>query len=182
MDTPSTSPPEREDSTTFHFDAAGVGYGARPMSSGSKAGVRTAISPHLSPHAGVSLLTALLTVGMCALLVSCGSSKPAYCSDRANLEKSVKEVPGLASSGNLSGLRTQASKIQTEASTLADSARSDFPNETSALNRDVDTLISSVKDLPANPPTQDYAKVGLNAATAVSSVSNFSNATNSKCS
>ena len=116
------------------------------------------------------------------MLAGCGSSKPAYCSDRANLESSVKQVPGLATSANLSGLRTQVDKIQAEATTLANSAKSDFPTETSALERDVDALVSSVKDLPSNPSAQALAKVGLNAATAVSAVSNFANASNSKCS
>jgi hypothetical protein len=93
----------------------------------------------------------------------------------------VKEIPGLASSGNLSALRTQASKILTQTTTLADSAKSNFPNESTALKRDIDTLVSGLKGLPSNPSTQDYAKVGLDAATAVSSASNFSSATSSKC-
>ncbi len=124
----------------------------------------------------------LLVVGAGALLVGCGSSKPAYCKDVANLQSSVNAVPGLASSGNLSELKTQATKIQTEATTLVGSAKNDFPTETTTLKRDVDTLVTSVKHLPPSPSAQDYAKVGLNAATAASAVKNFSSATNSKCS
>jgi hypothetical protein len=141
-----------------------------------------ATSSRVTPYAGVRLCTALLVVGTVLVLAGCGSSKPAYCSDRASLEKSVKQVPGLASSADFSGLGTQASKIQAEATKLASAAQSDFPTESSAVKRDVDTLVSSIKDLPSSPATQDYAKVGINAATAVSSVSNFSSATKSKCS
>ena len=133
-------------------------------------------------HAGARLVTALLTAAAVGLLAGCGSSKPAYCSERASLENSVKELPGLASSGNLSGLRTQASKIQAQATKAADTAKSDFPTETSALTRDVDTLVSSVKDLPPSPSASDLAQVGVNVATAASAVNNFSSATKSKCS
>jgi hypothetical protein len=98
------------------------------------------------------------------------------------LEKAVNEVPGLASSANLSGLRTQVSKIQDQATKAAKSAQSAFPTESSALKRDVDALVSSVKNLPSNPSTGDYARVGVNAATAASAVKNFSDAANAKCS
>jgi len=128
-------------------------------------------------------LPAVLVVGVAVVaLAGCGSSKPAYCSDRNALQESVKALPGLASSANLSGLQTQATKIQTEATTLVDAAKSDFPSETSAIKSAVDTLSSTVKALPSSPSTQDYAQVALAAATAVSAVSNFSSATNSKCS
>ena len=137
--------------------------------------------PHASRHIGVRGLTVLLFVSTGLVLAACGSSKPAYCSDRATLEKSVKELPGLVTSANLSGLRTQASEIQARAAKLTDSAKRDFPTESSAVRRDVDALVSSVRTLPPKPSTQDYAKVALDAATAVSSVSNLSRATNSKC-
>ena len=150
---------------------------ARPQ-----AWVRPAAVLRISRQNCARLLTAVLFVGTALVLAGCGSSKPAYCSDRANLEKSVKELPGLASSANLSGLKTQASKIQTQATTLVDAARHDFPTESSALQRDLDTLIHSIKNLPSNPATQDYATIGLNAATAVSAVNNFTSATNAKCS
>jgi len=151
------------------------------MHAKSPARVHTAASRRISRRGGAWLPIAFLAIAAVALFVGCGSSKPAYCSDRASLEKSVKDVPGLVSSGNLSGLRTQATKIQGEATTLADSANSDFPTETSALKRDVDTLVSSVKDLPPSPSTQDYASVAINAATVVSAVSNFSKAAEAKC-
>jgi hypothetical protein len=147
----------------------------------STARIETMSWPFTS-HASARLLTVLPAVLTVVVLSGCGSSKPTYCSDRTTLESSVKALPGMASKGDLSGLRSQVSKIQGEANKVADSAKSDFPTETSALQRDVNTLVNSVNDLPSNPSTSDYAKVGLNAATAISAVSNFSSATNSKCS
>ena len=144
--------------------------------------VRPAAAPRVSRRTYGRWLTALLLVGAALVVAGCGSSKPAYCSDRANLEKSVKQLPGLASSANLSGLKTEASKIQTQATTLVDSAKHDFPTESGALERDIDTLISSIKNLPSNPATQDYATIALSAATAVSAINNFNGATNAKCS
>jgi len=126
---------------------------------------------------------ALAVAGAIVALAGCGSSsKPAYCSNRDALQNSIKSVPGLVSSANLSGLRAQATKIQTEATTLVDSAKSDFPNETGALKSAVDTLSNTVDALPSSPSTQDYAKVAVDVVAAASAISKFSSATSSKCS
>ena len=117
------------------------------------------------------------------VLAGCGSSdKPAYCEDRSNLESAVKELPSLAKSANLSGLQTQVDTIKTDATTLADSAKSDFPTESSAVTSAVDSLESAVKALPDSPSATDIAGVAINAATVVSAVKNFTDATNSECS
>jgi hypothetical protein len=121
----------------------------------------------------------VLAVGASAVaLAGCGSGKPAYCTDRTNLQNSVK---GLTSAG-ISGLKTQLKQIESDASTLASSATSDFPSETSAITSSVDALKSSVTALPSSPSAAQVAIVTRDAATVVSSVKSFVDASNSKCS
>ena len=111
-------------------------------------------------------------------LAGCSSSKPGYCTDRTNLENSVK---GLTSSG-VSGLKSQLKQIQSDATTLVDSAKSDFPSETSAITSSVNALKSSVTALPSSPSTAQIAAATRDAASVVSSVKSFVDASNSKCS
>ena len=111
-------------------------------------------------------------------LAGCGSSKPAYCTDRTNLQNSVK---GLTSSG-ISGIRSQLTQIQSDATTLVNSAKGDFPSETSAITSSVSTLKSSVAALPSSPSAAQIATVTRDAAGVVSSVKSFTDASNSKCS
>ena len=110
-----------------------------------------------------------------------GSSKPSYCSDRSDLENSVKGLTSTASSGDISGLKSQVTKIQSDATSLVSSAKSDFPSQTSAVKSSVDGLQSTVKALPASPSASQIATVATGAASVVSSVKSFVNASKSKC-
>lgn len=111
-------------------------------------------------------------------LAGCSSSKPAYCTDRTDLQNSVK---GLTSSG-ISGIKSQLKQIESDASTLVSSAKSDFPSETSAITSSVNTLKGSVAALPSSPSAAQVVTVGKDAAGVVSSVKGFVDASNSKCS
>ncbi len=125
---------------------------------------------------------ALVTVVALVAASGCGSSsKPAYCKDRTNLENSVKDLPSTASSSGLSGLQSQLTTIQSDATTAVDAAKSDFPSETTALKSSVDTLSSAVKALPSSPSAAQIAAVALDAKNVVTSVNAFTSATKSKC-
>ena len=115
-------------------------------------------------------------------LAGCGSSKPAYCSARSNLESSVKGLTNLNLSGGVSGLQSQLQKIDSDASTLVNSAKSDFPNETSAITSSVDALSSAVKSASTSPSVSQIATVATDAKNVVTSVKSFTDATSSKCS
>ena len=115
-------------------------------------------------------------------VAGCGSSKPAYCSDRTNLENSIKGLSSLTSSSGISGLRSQISTIQSDATSLVSSAKSDFPTQTSAVKTSVDTLQTAVKALPSSPSASQFAAIALDASNVVSSVKSFSDASKSKCS
>jgi hypothetical protein len=122
------------------------------------------------------LLASAAAITAVALAAGC-SSKPAYCTDRTNLENSVK---GLTSAG-ISGLKAQLTQIESDATALVNSAKSDFPNETSAISSSVGALKNSVTALPSSPSAAQVATVTKDAANVVSSVKNFTDATSSQC-
>jgi hypothetical protein len=115
-------------------------------------------------------------------LVGCGSSKPAYCSARADLNNSINGVSSLSPSSGISALEAQFKKIQTDANTVVTQAKGDFPTQTSAIKSSVDALTSAVNTLQANPSASQIATVVSTASTAVSSVKSFVDASSSKCS
>jgi hypothetical protein len=120
--------------------------------------------------------TALIAVA------GCGSSKPAYCSDRTNLENSVKGLTSLNFSSGISGLESQAKKIESDATSLVNAAKSDFPSETGAVKSSVDALANAVKALPSSPSATQIAAIGASAASVASSVKSFVDTSKSKCS
>ena len=128
-------------------------------------------------------VVAVLTVVAVIAVAGCGSSsKPAYCSDRTNLNNSVKNLPSVTSSSGISGLTSQLATIQSDATSLVNTAKSDFPTQTSAVKTSVDTLQSAVKALPSSPSASQIAAIALDASNVVSSVKSFSDASKSKCS
>lgn len=123
----------------------------------------------------------IAAVGLVAI-AGCGSGKPAYCTDRSNLENSIKGLTSLNPSSGISGLNSQLSKIQSNVTALVNSAKGDFPSETSAIKSAVASLESAVKGLSSNPSAGQIATVTSAASSVVSSVNSFTNATSSKCS
>jgi outer membrane murein-binding lipoprotein Lpp len=112
-------------------------------------------------------------------LVGCGSSKPAYCTDRTNLQNSVK---ALNVSDGVSGLKTQVAQIQSDATALVSSAKGDFPSETGAITSSVDALKGSVTALPSSLSVAQFVTVTKDAASVKNSVTSFMDASNSACS
>jgi len=110
------------------------------------------------------------------------SSPPAYCSDRTNLQNSVKALPSVTSSSGLSGLKSQLTKVENDAAALVSSAKSDFPSQTSAITSSVNALKSAVQGLPPNPSAAQILAVATDVSAVKNAVKSFSNATQSKCS
>ena len=127
-----------------------------------------------------------IAIALVALAGCGGSSKPSYCSDRSNLQNSVKDLPSAASSAassrDVSVLQSQVAKVQADATSLVNSAKGDFPTETSAVKSSVGTLQGAVKALPASPSATDIAPIAADAASVVTSVQTFTSASKSKCS
>ena len=126
---------------------------------------------------------ATAAVGTLIALAGCGSSsKPAYCTDRTNLENSIKGLTSLSASSGVSGLKSQLTTIASDATSVVNAAKSDFPNETSAVKTSVDALQSAVKALPSSPSATQVAGIATDAASVVNSVNSFTDASKSKCS
>ncbi len=137
------------------------------------------------PVGRAAMRTAVATVaaGTLIALAGCGSSsKPAYCSDRTNLENSVKGLTNLSASSGVSGLKSQLTTIASDATSVVNAAKSDFPSETSAVKTSVDALQSAVKALPSSPSATQVAGIATDAASVVNSVKGFTDASKSKCS
>jgi len=124
---------------------------------------------------------ALVAVAGVVAMTGCGSSKPAYCTDRTNLENSIKGLSHPDLSNGLSSLEAQVKKIESNATTLVNSAKSDFPTETSAITSSVDALKSAVTQLASDHSAANIAAVTADAASVVKSVKSFTDATSSKC-
>jgi cell division protein FtsB len=138
-----------------------------------------------SHHVATRWIASVALVGLVGLvaLAGCGgSSKPAYCSARADLQNSIQGVTNLSPSSGVSALQAQFQKVKAAADKVVTQAKSDFPNETSAVKSSVDALTSSVNALTANPSAGQIAAVTNAASTALSSVQSFLDASKSKCS
>ncbi len=130
----------------------------------------------------VPLAFATVAAATVVTLAGCSSSKPAYCTDRTNLNNSVKGLTSLTASSGISGLKSQVNTIQSDATALVNSAKSDFPSQTSAITSSVDALKSAVAALSSSPSAAQIATVTTDAASVVSSVKSFSDASSSQCS
>jgi hypothetical protein len=118
-------------------------------------------------------------------LSACGSSsKPQYCSDHSDLEQWIKGLAdvNVLQSGGVEQLKSQLPKVQSDAKTVVDSAKSDFPTETDAIQSSVSKVQSDLQSLPASPSPQQVVGVASDVKAAVIAVQNFQNATDSKCS
>jgi hypothetical protein len=116
-----------------------------------------------------------------ALLVGCGSSKPAYCTKVSELKKSVQDLPNVKLVQNgTTALNSALDKTKGDAQAVVSSAKSDFPRETSAIRSSVDALSKSAQQLSSSPTAAITALPG-DIASATTAVKNLANATSSKC-
>ena len=128
-------------------------------------------------------LAALAVASVFALpLTGCG--QPDYCSDRSNLEQSVKGLTDvqLTESGGADRLKSQLQKVQTEANQVAGSAKTDFPSETDQLESSVSTLEQSVQGLPPSPSSEELRGLAPQVTALAGATRRFVNATSSECS
>jgi hypothetical protein len=126
------------------------------------------------------LLLALTTAAaMAAFAAGCGSSKPAYCGDVSTLEQSVNDIDVTKGLGSL---ETQLQKVQSNAESLVSSAKSDFPDQTAAINTAVSRLKTDVSAITSSPAPSQLAAVASGAKSMVDAVSGFVSASKSKCS
>jgi predicted PurR-regulated permease PerM len=111
------------------------------------------------------------------------SAKPSYCASLHNLEASVKAIPSVSQvkHDGVNGLKSAASNVQMNATTLVNDAKSQFASQTGALKSSVDTLSRSVQGM-SSPPTADQLKALPGQVTAVATATkNLKNAASPSC-
>ncbi len=129
------------------------------------------------------LTLAPLAVLLAALAVAgCGSSKPGYCSQVSQLQKSVQDLTSTnVLQKGTSALQAQLTTIENQARATVNAAKSDFPSETSALSSSLNTLKASIDALPSSPTPQQIATVAGDAVASLTAAKNLITATQSKC-
>jgi hypothetical protein len=118
------------------------------------------------------------------LLAACSGSsdKPAFCGDVETLQNSITQLSDIQiEPGVLDNFRTQLETVQSDAQTAVDSARTDFPQETDALETAINNLETSVQDLPSSPSASQLGAVALNVSATVNAAKDFQSATDSAC-
>lgn len=114
-----------------------------------------------------------------AIFTGCGGSgKPAYCGNLSTLERSVKSINPTA---GLDALKTQVGQIAGDAANVVSSAKSDFPDQTAAIDTSLTKLKTSLKSVTSSPSPQDLVAVVSDAEAMVKSVNQFLTAAKSKC-
>ena len=114
------------------------------------------------PRRWLLLQAAVLILVLSGLAAGCSSSKPAYCTDAANLKTSVSDLSNVNVRQNgLSSLQTALNSVQTNASTLASEAKSTFGPQITALQSALSSLSTAIKSVTGQP--------AVTAATAVAS-------------
>jgi hypothetical protein len=98
------------------------------------------------------LPAAILVLVLSGLAAGCSSSKPAYCTDAANLKTSVSNLGNVDVAKNgLGSLQTALSSVKTDANALASDAKSAFPSQTMALQNSVSSLGTAITSAKGQP-------------------------------
>ena len=125
---------------------------------------------------------ALVAVGfLVAASTGCGDDEPEYCSQVDELQSSVDTFKGDVTSANVSGLSSDVQTIKADADDVVSSAKSDFPDETGAVESSVSKLVKAIDGLPPSPSASDLTPVAADVNAVVTSVDQFKSATSSEC-
>ena len=127
------------------------------------------------PAASVVALTVALGSGGC-------SSQPAFCSDVDSLRSSVNELVSIqVNSNTINEVQTDFEKVQTDADQAVESAREDFPEESSNLEDQIDSTKQAIEDIPSSPSAGDYVALGLQVVALGKAADDFRQAAESAC-
>ena len=127
------------------------------------------------------LLPAAILV-LSGLAAGCSSSKPAYCTDAANLKTSVSNLGNVNVAANgLGSLQTALSSVQANASSFASDAKSAFPSQATALQNSVSSLGAAITSAKGQPPLTAAAAVAPAVAQVKTSASALQSAVSGTC-
>jgi len=124
----------------------------------------------------------ILVLVLCGLAAGCSSSKPAYCTDAANLKTSVSNLGNVNVAQNgLGSLQSALSSVQTNASGFASDAKSAYPSQTTALQNSVSSLGAAITSAKGQPPLTAAAAVAPAVAQVKTSASALQSAVSGTC-
>ena len=130
---------------------------------------------------GWLLLPAAILV-LSGLAAGCSSSKPAYCTDAANLKTSVSNLGNVnVATNGLGSLQTALSSVQTNASAFATDAKSAFPSQTAALQNSVSSLGAAITSAKGQPPVTAATAVASSVTQVKTSASALQSAVSGAC-
>ena len=116
------------------------------------------------------------------LAVGCSSSKPAYCTDAANLKTSVQNLGNVDVAKNgLSSLQTALTSVKTNASAFATDAKSAYPSQTAALNTSLSSLQTAITSAKGQPLATAAATIVPAVTQVKNSASALQSAASGKC-
>ena len=128
------------------------------------------------------LLIPAAVLVLSGLAAGCSSSKPAYCTDAANLKTSVSSLGSVNVVKNgLSSLQTALSSVQTSAATFATDAKSAFPSQTAALNTSLSGLATTITSAKGQSPVTAATAVVPAVTQVKNSASALQSAVSGKC-
>ena len=123
--------------------------------------------------------TVLILSGLAA---GCSSSKPAYCTDAANLKTSVQNLGNVDVAKNgLSSLQTALTSVKTNAASFATDAKSAYAPQTAALNTSLSALETAITSAKGQPPVTAAATVVPAVTQVKNSASALQSAASGKC-
>jgi len=131
----------------------------------------------------LTLPAALIAASVVALGSSGCESKPAFCSDLDSLKESVSELIKVDqfNSSTFSEVEADFNQVKTNADTVIESAREDFPEETQRLEDQISATTRAFENLPSNPAAGDYIALGLQVVNLGQAASDFESKASSSC-
>ncbi len=130
-----------------------------------------------APFLSVACIAAVAAV----TLPGCG--KPEYCAKRADFSSSVSTLTSVSlTPPNPTEINTNVTNVQNAGTAMLNAAKSDFPNQTTALENALDAVVATGKELTT---TKDPAGTGLTLAAQLLTLNaawkSFDEATNDAC-
>ncbi len=127
------------------------------------------------------LLPAAIVV-LSGLAAGCSSSKPAYCTDAANLKTSVSNLSNVnVATNGLGSLQTALNSVQTDANSFATDAKGAYPSQTTALQNSLSSLNAAIKSAKGQPPLTAATAVASSVAQVKTSASALQSAVSGTC-
>ena len=115
-------------------------------------------------------------------VTACSSSKPAVCTDAANLKTSVQDLKNMNVKENgISAVSDQLSKIEQQFTTLKADAKGQYSTQISAMSTALSGLSTSITAAKSDANTTTISAVASSAHTVVTAGNNLVTAVSNTC-